>query len=94
LEIIFDLLFGFPTNNIISLRGAGASACNALWSMAISTRKEGLKPAKVKAMAQHTLQNTTRGGAGCRTYTGSTFIRVLHVEMKELTHACGFNGRM
>ena len=33
-------------------------------------------------MAEHTLQNTTRGGAGCGTYTS---LRGLHEDMMKLT---------
>jgi len=63
-------------------KGKGGSAYNGLWAMAISKNKRELKSAQVQAMAQHTLQNTTWGGAGCRTYTIS---RVLHEEMIKLT---------
>ena len=44
--------------------------------------KGELKPAQVQAMAEHIIQNTTRDGAGCGTYTIS---RQLHEEMMELT---------
>jgi len=52
------------------------------WEVAISKRKGDIKSTQVQAMAEHTLQKTTRGGAGCGTYTCS---RVLHEKMVELT---------
>ena len=65
-------------------RGKGGSAYNGLWAMEISKDKGELKPAQVQAMAEHTLQNTTRGGEGCGTYAIS---RVLYEEMMESTRS-------